>query len=128
MSAIKLRSLSMSDAEEAIAELWSCLETYGIPSPKLKATRTNKRITIELSGFDEPLWTTLVDTCLSNWRRSKIESTRVQPAEKAPTENDRERVRLLAMEKGATLSVPHMSEMPVGAIAEINRKAKRRYL
>jgi hypothetical protein len=113
----------MSEAEEAIAELWSCLEEYGIPSPKLKATCANKRITIELSALDEPLWAKLVDTRLSNWRRGKMESTRI-----LSTRKDRERSRFLGMENAATLSFPHMAEMPMGAIAEIIRKAKRKQL
>jgi hypothetical protein len=124
MFAIKLQGLSISEAEEAIAEVWSCLEEYSIPSPRLKATRANKQITIELSGFDEPLWTKLVDSYLSNWRCSKMESTRW----KVPTENDRERGRPRATSKAETLTVPRMDEMPLGAIAEINTKTKRRTL
>src|SRR6516225_8799808 len=98
MSAIKLRGLSMSEAEEAIAAVWSCLEEYGIPSPMLKATCTNKRITIEISALDDPLWAKLVDTRLSNWRCGKMERTRI-----VSTRVDRERKRFLEMENAATM-------------------------
>jgi hypothetical protein len=33
MSVIGLRRLSLRDAEEAIVELWTCLEEYEIPTP-----------------------------------------------------------------------------------------------
>jgi hypothetical protein len=111
--AIKLRGLSMSEAEEAIAELWTCLEEYGIPSaPKLQVSRVNSRINIEMSGFDEPLWSKLVDTHLTNWRRCAAPSPH----------RDDDRAQLL--EAGET----RLAEIPLGAIAEINRKVKRRYL
>jgi hypothetical protein len=122
MSAIKLRGLSMSEAEEAIAELWSCLEEYGIPSPKLKATCAHKRITIELSALDDPLWAKLVDTRLSNLRCGKMERTRI-----VSTRVDRERKRFLEMENAATMSFPRMDEMPLGAIAEISRAKRRQF-
>jgi hypothetical protein len=123
MSSIKLRSLSMSEAEEAIAQLWSCFEEYGIPSPKLNATRANNRITIELSEFDEPLWAKVVDTCLSNWRCRKMERARVPS-----TQKDREWARLLRLKTRAISSGMRMVDMPLGAIARINKKSKRRYL
>jgi hypothetical protein len=128
MLAIKLQGLSISEAEEAIAEVWSCLEKYSIPSPRLKATRANKRITIELSGFDEPLWTKLVDASLLHWRCSKMERTRITHAKKIPTEHDREGARLLGMERAETLTVPRMDEVPLGAIAEMSKKTKRRFV
>jgi hypothetical protein len=94
-SAIKLRGLSMSEAEEAIAELWICLEEYSIPSPpKLKIFRTHNQITIEMSRFEEPLWTKFVDTHLRNWRRC------TQPS----GHKDRERVQ-------------HLETVAIGAIA-----------
>lgn len=96
-SAIKLRGLSISEAEEAIAELWVCLEEYGIPSaPKLQISRTHNQITIEMSGFDEPLWAKFVDTHLTNWRRCTPLSGHT----------DNERVQLLE-----TIAIP------VGAVA-----------
>ena len=123
MSSIRLRSLTMSEAEEAIAELWSCLEEYGIPSPKMNATRAHKRIIIELFELDEPLWAKVVGTCLSSWLCSDMEITRVPS-----TQRGRERARVLEMEKTAISSGLRMVEMPPGAIAEINRKSKQRYL
>ena len=123
MSAIRLRGLTLSEAEEAIMEVWSCLEEYGIPSPKLKASRTNSRMTIELSMFDDPLWAKLVDTRLSNWRRRKMERTRAPS-----TKKDNAWARFLEMERAAASRFPRFAEISLGAIAEINRKTKRRYV
>jgi hypothetical protein len=114
-TAIKLQGLSMPEAEEAIAELWTCLEEYGIPSaPKLKVSGTNSRITIEMSRFDEPLWSKFVENHLTNWRRCTLMSP------SRPKDNGRAQL----VESGET----GIAEIPLGAIAQINRKAKRRHL
>ena len=89
---------------------------YGISSPTLKVSRTKSQITIELSGFDEPLSAEFVDTYLTNWRRGTLQllanQNKAGKREKAET---------------ATSSFPSVAEIPLTAIAEINRKAKRRY-
>ena len=35
MTLIRLRRLSLREAEEAIVTLWTCLEEYGIPTPHI---------------------------------------------------------------------------------------------
>jgi hypothetical protein len=121
MSAIRLRGLSVSESEEAIAELWTCLEEYGIPSPKLKVSRTNSRITLEIAGFDEPLWAEFVDTYLTNWRRGALQLPSANKSKASEGAQVQEKA------KTATSSFRGIAEIPLGAIAEINRKAKRRY-
>jgi hypothetical protein len=70
MAAIKLEGLSLPEAEEALSEVWCCLEEYGIPSPRMEVDlRANARIGMEFS-FDEPVWADLVSMRLSDWLRS----------------------------------------------------------
>jgi hypothetical protein len=65
--------LSLPDAEEAIAEVWSCLEEYGIPSPIMRADfHANARVTMGLT-FDEPIGAQLVSLRLSSWMRNSVE-------------------------------------------------------
>jgi hypothetical protein len=65
MADIYLDSLSLLEAEEAMAEIWGCLEEYNIPSPKIFVdARSNSRIAIKLR-FEEPLWAEVVAVRLS---------------------------------------------------------------
>ena len=121
MSAIKLRGLSLSEAEEAIVELWTCLEEYGIPSPKVKVSRTDRRVTMELSGFDDSLWTELIDTYLTNWRRGTLQLPSANRGQAS------DRAQSLEKADAATSSFRSIAEIPLTAITGINRKAKRRY-
>jgi hypothetical protein len=123
MSAIKLRGLSVSESEEAIAALWTCLEEYGIPSPKLKVSRANSRITIEIAGFDEPLWAELVDTYLTNWQGGALQL----PSANTNKSKASEWAQVQEKAKPATSFFRGIAGIPLGAFAEINRKAKRRY-
>jgi len=69
MADINIDGLSLPEAEEAIVEIWSCLEEYHIPSPAMSVdVRANSRVTIGLS-FEEPLWAELVSLRLSNSMR-----------------------------------------------------------
>lgn len=70
MADINIDGLSLPEAEEAIVEIWSCLEEYDIPSPAMSVdVRADSRITMGLS-FEEPLWAELVSLRLSNSMRS----------------------------------------------------------
>jgi hypothetical protein len=72
MADINLYGLSLSEAEEAIAEIWNCLEEYNIPSPVMSAKGgANSRMTIGFS-FGEPIWAALVSLRLSNSMRSTL--------------------------------------------------------
>jgi hypothetical protein len=74
MAAIILDSLSLPEAEEAIAELWSCLEEHDIPSPVMSVhVRPGARITMGFS-FEKPFWAKLVSLRLSRWMRSTVPS------------------------------------------------------
>ena len=65
MTVIELDGLSLPEAEEAIAEIWSCLEEYSIPSPVMSVdVRAPARITLGFK-FDEPIWAKLVSPSYS---------------------------------------------------------------
>ncbi len=67
MVVIELDGLSMSDAEEALVEIWSCLEEYDVPSPRIAFTfHADVGVSMELS-VDEPLWAEMVTVRLSHW-------------------------------------------------------------
>ena len=68
MTAINFCRLSMPEAEEVIAEIWSCLEEYGMPSPRIafvfQANATSVSLNVRL---DEPVWAHLLVMRLSGW-------------------------------------------------------------
>jgi hypothetical protein len=73
MAVIELDRLSLPDAEEAIAEVWSCLEEYGIPSPIMNVDfHANAKVTMGFT-FDEPIGAQLVSLRLSSWMRGSVE-------------------------------------------------------
>ena len=70
MAAITLDGLALSEAEEAVAELWFCLEEFRLSSPTMAVDiHPDGQVTMEFS-FDEPLWAELVGIRLSNWLSS----------------------------------------------------------
>lgn len=70
MVGINLYGLSLFEAEEAICEIWSCLEEYNIPSPVMSLDdRADGTVAIGFV-FDEPMWTELVRLRLSGWMGS----------------------------------------------------------
>jgi hypothetical protein len=72
MADINLDGLSLPEAEEAIAEIWSCLEEYDIPSPVVSVEfRDNSRMTVGFS-FAEPIWADLVSLRLSTSMRGNL--------------------------------------------------------
>lgn len=120
MADVNLEGLSWPEAEEAIAEIWSCLEEYDIPSPALSVdVGTSSRITVGFS-FEEPIWTDLVShRLLSSVRRV---SSRRRPH--APTASADGGASLgLLMEKVA-ISVGLSVAAPT-AVVEPFRRAKR---
>lgn len=70
MATVKFRRLSICEAEDAIAEIWNCLEEYGIPSPWMTFEFDEFDRGGEVSfkcRFDAPLWAHLVAMRLSTW-------------------------------------------------------------
>jgi hypothetical protein len=67
MAVIHLRQLSIVQAERCMAEIWTCLEEYDIPSPEMSfefrdALRTDIRMRIE-----DPVSADTLATRLSGW-------------------------------------------------------------
>jgi hypothetical protein len=123
MAVIELDRLSLPDAEEAIAEIWSCLEEYGIPSPIMSVDfHANAKVTMGFT-FDEPIGAQLVSLRLSSWMRgsdqreidASIASERPLQAEKAMTSFPTDIAGALSLQGAPPL-----------ALAEPFRRAKRR--
>jgi hypothetical protein len=67
MTSINFRRLSMPEAEEVIAEIWNCLEEYGMPSPRVAFDfQGDAGVSLEVR-MDEPLWTHVLVQRLSGW-------------------------------------------------------------
>lgn len=76
MVVIELNGLSASEAEEALVEIWSCLEEYVIPSPRIVfAFRADNDVDMEIS-IEEPLWAEMVTARLSRWLGAGQEQAR----------------------------------------------------
>lgn len=76
MVVIELNGLSTSEAEEALVEIWSCLEEYVIPSPRIAfAFRADNDVGMEIS-IEEPLWAEIVTARLSRWLGAGQEQAR----------------------------------------------------
>lgn len=125
MADINFNGLSLCEAEEAVAEIWSCLEEYDIPSPVVNVGAcTNARITMGFT-FEEPIWAELVTHRLSTlmcgvgagWRSSAL-PTRKSDAARPPS--PREETTICFLHVAAAL--------PAEAVAgiEVFRRAKRR--
>jgi hypothetical protein len=123
MVVIELDRLSLPDAEEAIAEIWSCLEEYGIPSPIMSVDfHANAKVTMGFT-FDEPIGAQLVSLRLSSWLRGSdqreidalMASERPLQAAKAMTSFPREIAAALSLQGAPPL-----------VVAEPFRRAKRR--
>lgn len=121
MAVIQLDRLSLPDAEEVIAEVWSCLEEYGIPSPTMNVDfHANARVTMGLT-FDEPIGAQLVSLRLESWMRNSVElhtpiaRDYVPRAEMSPTSCGAEIAAGLALRAAPPL-----------VLAEPFRRAKRR--
>jgi hypothetical protein len=123
MAVIELDRLSLPDAEDAIAEVWSCLEEYSIPSPIMSVDfHANAKVTMGFT-FDEPIGAQLVSVRLSSWMQSSVE-----PAIDALIARDRplqaeEETSSFGAEMAAGLS---LHDAPPLLAAEPFRRAKRR--
>jgi hypothetical protein len=67
MTQVEFHSLSMREAEEALVEVWRCLEEYDIPAPRMiftfeGAARVNIRLDV-----GEPVWADLI-----RWRLTSV--------------------------------------------------------
>jgi hypothetical protein len=123
MAVIKLDRLSLADAEEAIAEVWSCLEEYGIPSPMMSVDfHTNARVTMGFT-FDEPIGAQLVSLRLSSWMRSPVEMGSGASIAREQPRRAEEAAASFGAEVAAGLSAHHASAL---VLAEPFRRAKRR--
>lgn len=67
MATIEFRGLSMSEAEEVLAEICNFAEEYDIPSPQLAFDfRAWSTVTLGCR-FAEPLWARLMATRMADW-------------------------------------------------------------
>jgi hypothetical protein len=124
MAVIELCRLSLPDAEEAITEVWSCLEEYGIPSPTLRVDfHANARVSMGFT-FDEPIGAHLVSLRLSNWVPSSVERDRPDAtiAQEYPLRSEKATISL-GSEVAAALPLRAAAPM---ALLEPFRRAKRR--
>jgi hypothetical protein len=123
MAVIELDRLSLPDAEEAIAEVWSCLEEYGIPSPSMSVDfHANAKVTMGFT-FDEPIGAQLVSLRLSSWMRGSVErGIDASIASKRPP-REQKAMSSFPAEIAASLS---LQGAPPLALAEPFRRAKRR--
>lgn len=121
MAVIELDRLSLPDAEEVIAEVWNCLEEYGIPSPTMNVDfHANARVTMGLT-FDEPIGAHLVSLRLESWMRNSVELHTPRARDYTPR-----------AEIAPTTCVPEIAAelalraSPPVVLAEPFRRAKRR--
>jgi hypothetical protein len=64
---IQLVCLPLLEMEEAIVEIWNCVEEYQMPSPRLKFDfHGNSAISMALH-FDDRVLSAIVSARLSNW-------------------------------------------------------------
>jgi hypothetical protein len=66
MPSITLHRITVAHAEEAISEIWNCLEEYDIRSPAMACNFDGPDLTIQLH-FVEPLGAELVNQRLCAW-------------------------------------------------------------
>ncbi len=66
MPSITLHRITVAHAEEAISEIWRCLEEYDILSPAMACKFEGPDLTIQLH-FAEPLSAELVNRRLCAW-------------------------------------------------------------
>lgn len=66
MTTIEFRRLSLEEAEEVLADVWNCLEEYGIPSPQMAFVFAGETGVSFRLHFGEPLWARLIASRLSN--------------------------------------------------------------
>jgi hypothetical protein len=66
MVVIEFRRLTMHEAEEALAEMWNCLEEYDIPSPRMAFDFAgDERVSMDVF-MDESIWADIMMLRLSN--------------------------------------------------------------
>ncbi len=72
MAVIRFRQLSMAEAEQCVAEIWTCLEEYNMPSPTIAFDfRGPLRTGIKMS-IDDPVAASVMLTRLSTWIETQI--------------------------------------------------------
>jgi len=75
MPVLYFHVLSLRDAEDAVAETWSTLEEYGIPSPRMTCTfRGGSRVKISLR-VDDPVDMQTLTLRLAQWVQSQTGGT-----------------------------------------------------
>ena len=79
MALIELRQLSMRDAEEAITEIWTCLEEHDLATPQFEFEFHRDTI-VSLSFRVDTDFSRVVELRLANWRaiRESPASVRAQ--------------------------------------------------
>jgi hypothetical protein len=78
MADINFDRLLLPEAEEAIADVWRCLEDYDLPSPALRVDfHANSTVALAFT-FEDPLWAELVRLRLSHMM-GRIVPRRIPP-------------------------------------------------
>ncbi len=67
MVVIQFQRLSMAEAEQCIAEIWTCLEEYHIPSPKMSFEFSDPLRTSITVNIDDSVAAKTIATRLSHW-------------------------------------------------------------
>ena len=66
MSWTEFRRLSISEGEEAIVEIWKCLEEYDLPTPRMTISFLGGKGIIIRLDIEDPLWAIVLRRRLSN--------------------------------------------------------------
>lgn len=67
MAVIQFQQLSMAEAEQCVAEIWTCLEEYQIPSPTMSFEFHGPRWTSITVNIEDPIAADTMLTRLSRW-------------------------------------------------------------
>ncbi len=72
MAVIRFRQLSMAEAEQCVAEIWTCLEEYNMPSPAIAFDFHGPLRTGIKMSIDDPVAASVMLTRLSTWIESQV--------------------------------------------------------
>lgn len=71
MAVIHVEQLSMTEAEQCVAEIWTCLEEYHMPSPPISFEFRHPRQPSIKVEIDDPVAANTMVTHLSTWIRTE---------------------------------------------------------
>ncbi len=72
MAVIRFRQLSMAEAEQCVAEIWTCLEEYNMPSPAIAFDFHGPLRTGIKMSIDDPVAASVMLARLSTWIETQI--------------------------------------------------------